>query len=45
MNHQEIVIYSKRNYWRGFRACLLFVVLPLGIAFVVFCNSLIKLFN
>lgn len=42
---EEEVKLRKYNYWRGFRACLILVVLPLGIAFVVFCNSLIKLFN
>lgn len=40
---KELVEYRKANYWRGFWTCIILVIFPLSIAFVVFCNSLIKL--
>jgi len=45
MNTKEFQIYRKKNYWRGFYFCLLLIVLPLGIAFIIFCDSLIKLYD
>lgn len=33
----------KQNYWRGFRACVILVIVPMLVAFVVFCNALINL--
>ena len=38
----EAVATRKANYWRGFKACLVLVVLPIGVLFVVFCNTLIN---
>lgn len=35
----------KTNYWRGFLACLVFIVSPLVIAFTIFCHNLIKLYE
>lgn len=32
---------EKANYWRGFRACLILIVLPLGVLFVIFCKAII----
>lgn len=34
---------QKRNYWRGFRACMILVVVPGVIAFILFCDAIIKL--
>lgn len=33
----------KANYWRGFRACLLLIVAPGTIAFIIFCYKLIAI--
>jgi len=33
------------SYWRGFNACIVFIVIPFGIAFVLFCNSLVTLLS
>lgn len=55
MKHEDIVFrnvssykvekFRKEHYWRGFRACALFIVLPMCIGFVVYCLELQKLFN
>lgn len=36
---------EKSNYWRGFRACLILIVLPLAILFVIFCDRLTNQLN
>lgn len=33
---------TKYDYWRGFKACLIFIVAPLVIAIVVSCNWIIN---
>lgn len=41
-NNDNQIQHRKANYWRGFRACLILVVAPILITYIVFCNYIIN---
>lgn len=43
INEKELKKVRVSAYKRGFLACLVFVVIPSAIAFIIFCNALINL--
>lgn len=55
MKHEDIVFrnvssykvekFRKEHYWRGFRACMMIMLAPLSIGFIIYCYQLQKLFN
>lgn len=40
---QEIKEASVKNYYRGFKACLIIVVIPMLIAFGLYANEIIRI--
>lgn len=45
MSKEQLKTFRKGHYRRGFKACLVLLVCPLCIAFVLYSHYIIKLLN